>query len=65
MTTFEAIEIIEGPTKRDGEDLIEAWQFLIDTGVCWQLQGWYGREAMRLIRERICIHPEETQNENR
>jgi hypothetical protein len=39
------------------EELNEAWQFLIDTGLCWQLQGWYGRNAAALIEAGICRPP--------
>lgn len=51
MDTFEACSIAEGfcdfePTE---DQLKEAWQHLVDTGVCWQLQGWYGRCAADLI----------------
>jgi len=41
----------ENATK---EEQIEAWQYLIDTGMCWKLQGWYGRTAQRLIESGIC-----------
>ena len=37
------------------EEQIEAWQFLIDTGLCWQLQGWFGRRAKDLIEAGICM----------
>ena len=36
---------------------ITAWQYLIDTGVCWTLQGFYGRTAQRLIDDEICSRP--------
>jgi len=41
----------EEPTE---EELNEAWQYLIDTGLCWKLQGWYGRCAQDLIDAGIC-----------
>ena len=58
MTIHEAIEIAEN-CEADDALLNEAWQLLIDTGTCWQLQGWFGRQAMRLIREGICHPPEQ------
>jgi len=33
---------------------VEAWQYLINTGLCWKLQGWFGREATRMIEEGVC-----------
>ena len=38
----------------EGEDAtpveqLEAWAFLIKTGTCWHLQGWFGRTAEKLI----------------
>ena len=38
------------------EETISAWQFLINTGLAWKLQGFYGRTAQQLINEGIC-HP--------
>lgn len=28
---------------------IEAWAYLIMTGACWSLQGWFGRTAHSII----------------
>lgn len=35
------------------EEQIQAWSYLIKTGLAWQLQGWYGRTAQHLIRMEI------------
>ena len=34
--------------------MIEGFQHLIDTGLCWKLQGHYGRTATYLIQQGIC-----------
>ena len=33
---------------------VQAWQYLIDSGHAWTLQGWYGRTAVSLIDDGIC-----------
>tara|TARA_B100001057_G_scaffold481707_1_gene556053 strand:- start:2334 stop:2558 length:225 start_codon:yes stop_codon:yes gene_type:complete len=59
MTDMEAIDIAEGYTETDDIDLYaKAWQHLIDTGLAWSLQGWFGRQAMRLVRGGYCTLPE-------
>jgi hypothetical protein len=50
------IELDDAPET----DQIAAWQYLIDTGVVWQMQGIYGRTASLLIQEGICTAPTET-----
>lgn len=35
------------------EEQLEAWAYLIKTGLCWQLQGFYGRTAQSLIERNI------------
>ena len=50
------IELGEGTEQ----DQIAAWQYLINTGVVWQLQGMYGRTAAYLIDEGLCTEPSET-----
>ena len=40
-----------GPSEQDKQ--IEAWQHLVDTGLAWSLQGWFGRTAMDLIEQGI------------
>jgi hypothetical protein len=51
-----AIEICEQLVLADHEEELEAWQYLIDTGMVWKLQGWYGRTAKRLIDEGECTY---------
>lgn len=59
MNTTDAVGIAEGWIEADSEEqVIEAWQTLIDTGLAWQLQGWFGRTAARLIEDGICTAPE-------
>lgn len=55
MTSNEAIGIAEGYIEEpDKERQIEAWQFLIDSGLAWQLQGFFGRRAKYLIDAGVC-----------
>ena len=59
MTSYSATGIAEGWIEAESEEqFIEAWQFLIDTGLCWSLQGYFGRTAMQLIEAGVC-HPRE------
>ena len=52
---FSALSICEGLTPPENEEqYIEAWQFLIDTGYAWTLQGWFGRRAVELIEAGYC-----------
>ena len=41
-------EGFEGENSTQKEQL-EAWAYLIMTGLCWNLQGWFGRNARSLI----------------
>jgi|TARA_R110001583_G_scaffold16196_13_gene65805 hypothetical protein len=54
MTNFEAIGIAEGFLEPESkEQVIAAWQHLVDTGLAWSLQGWFGRNAKHMIEEGI------------
>lgn len=49
---FMAIGIAEGFIEEpDEKKVIEAWQHLVDTGMVWQLQGWFGRKATQMIEQ--------------
>ena len=55
MDNYTATGIAEGFIKcKDKNTYIKAWQHLIDTGLCWSLQGFFGRTAMRLIEQGVC-----------
>lgn len=60
-TTYTACAAIEGfdGEQHDYTDIVSAWQYLIDSGDAWSLQGWYGRTAQDLIDRGICQQPEE------
>lgn len=49
--SFEAIMIAEGMIESSEEKYNSAWQYLVDTGLAWQLQGWFGRTATQMIEQ--------------
>ena len=50
-----AVGIAEGWIEAKNEqEIIDAWQYLHDTGMAYDLQGWFGRCAKHLIEEQIC-----------
>jgi len=54
MNDYKATGLAEGWIHTDNEDeIIEAWQHLHDTGLAYQLQGWFGRTAQELINNNI------------
>ena len=53
LATAYAEGFCEGESGTE-EEQICAWQWLIDTGTCWQLQGFFGRTAESLIEQEIC-----------
>lgn len=54
---FRACMVAEGADGYETEDeseWVEAFQYLIDTGTVWSLQGFFGRTAAQLIDEGRC-----------
>lgn len=51
MNNFLAINLCEGiePEEYDGQ-VLEAWQYLHDTRLAYQLQGFYGRTCQDLLQ---------------
>lgn len=61
---YTAIGIAEGFIDADTqEEVIAAWQHLVDTGLAWQLQGWFGRTAARLIEDGYITPPSKMNND--
>lgn len=57
MDNFTAVSIAEGfcgGENASPEEQRKAWQHLINTGLAWQLQGWFGRTAQSLIESGVC-----------
>ena len=54
MDNFTAIGVAEGFMEAESEEqMIEAWQHLVDTVLAWQLQGSFGRQAEALIEQGV------------
>ena len=62
MDNYTAVGLAEGFIESDDKkEIINAWQHLIDTGLVNNLQGFFGRNANRLIEQGIC-KPKEVNN---
>jgi hypothetical protein len=64
-SSFQACGIIEGfePIPQGltyDQAYVQAYQYLIDTGIVWTLQGMYGRTARGLIDSGYCTPPQKS-----
>jgi len=59
MPHFDLVDALIGLDEGnlDEEELVELFQYLIDTGLAWQLQGRIGRTAQDLIESGLCHRP--------
>jgi len=53
LGNFDAVGIAEGWIDATEEEQIGAWQYLHDTGLAYQLQGWFGRTAQALLEQGV------------
>ena len=52
MDSYTAIGLAEGFIEADNEEqIIQAWQYLHDTGIGYKLQGFFGRTLVQLLEE--------------
>lgn len=56
MDDFTAVGLAEGFIEAESEEqVIEAWQYLHDTGLAYRLQGWFGRTAQNLLNSGVIV----------
>lgn len=53
MDNYTAVGLAEGFVEGTEEEVLAAWQHLVDTGMAWTLQGWFGRTAAALIEQGV------------
>jgi hypothetical protein len=52
MDAYTATGLAEGFIPADDEQqIIDAWQYLHDTGLAYQLQGFFGRTAQDMVAQ--------------
>ena len=50
MDNYRAVALAEGFEDGTEEEVLAAWQYLVDNGLAWSLQGWFGRMAAALLQ---------------
>ena len=54
MNSYLAVAIAEGFCEGEGasaNEQMDAWAYIIKTGMAWTLQGWFGRTVNTLIKD--------------
>lgn len=51
LDDYRAVALAEGFEDGTEEEVLAAWQHLVDTGLAWKLQGFFGRTARHLIEQ--------------
>lgn len=49
MTIIRAVQLIRGDFEASSAEILDAWQFLYDTGAIYKLPGYFGRQMLQLI----------------
>jgi hypothetical protein len=59
MTSYIACSIAEGFSGEENtqDEIGTAWQWLLDTGTCWHLQGFYSRTVTDLLERGLLLPP--------
>ena len=59
LDSYTACSIVEGFSGEEEtqESIGTAWQWLSDTGLCWKLQGFYGRTVVDLLESGLILPP--------
>tara|TARA_R100001015_G_C4435045_1_gene30737 strand:- start:98 stop:325 length:228 start_codon:yes stop_codon:yes gene_type:complete len=66
MTNYEAIMIVEGVNEpKNRKQYLKAWQILVNTGMAWRLQGWFGRTAETMIENGDILSKEDWEIEEK
>ena len=66
MDNYTACSIAEGFCEGENASNDEqgtAWQWLLDTGLCWKLQGFYGRTVTDLLEAGLLLPPKKDQED--